>query len=52
MAIKSMLKRMFTGYGMKAAKKASYRGCYEAPVPESVSVRLVTKQLKNHKLHK
>ena len=53
MAMKSMLKWMFTRYGLVAAQKASYRGCYEASVPKSVIIQSVTtRQRKYRKLNK
>ncbi|MDO4976795.1 MAG: hypothetical protein Q4E53_05985 [Eubacteriales bacterium] len=36
MAIKTMLRKLFTHYGIAGAQSASFRGCYEAPVPVSV----------------
>ncbi|GEM_PF-4828413 len=34
--IKAMLRKLFTHYGIAGAQRASFHGCYEAPVPASV----------------
>lgn len=44
MDIKTMLKKYFIGYGEKGAGKPSFRGSYEAAVPESLKQRVLSKK--------
>lgn len=44
MDIKTMLKKYFIEYGEKGAAKPSFRGSYEATVPESLKQRVLSKK--------
>lgn len=46
MRLKNLLKKIFIHYGILGCQSASFRGCYEAPVPNDVPRKKPTGKIK------